>query len=150
MTWKRALVTGASSGIGREIANQLADAGTDLVIVARDERRLNELKASLDVDVKVLLADLGDPAQLARVETRIASNIEPIDLLVNNAGFGNTGDFWDLDVDAEAAVLNVNCLALMRLSHAAATAMRDRCELGRCLCAIGPWHNIWRLESLRQ
>ena len=122
--WQRALVTGASEGIGRAMAKQLAAEGTNLVVVARDRSRLESLATEVDVSVEVLVADLGDADQLRVVEDRLSSAEDPVDLLVNNAGFGNTGDFWDLGVDAETAVLKVNCLAILRLSHAAAGAMR--------------------------
>ena len=122
-TWTRALVTGASSGIGREIARQLADAGTDLVVVARDEQRLRELADSVDVDCEVLVADLADRTMLAAVERRLADRSSPIDLLVNNAGFGSQGMFHELDVDRESAVIDVNVTAVHRLAHAAAGAM---------------------------
>src|SRR5690606_3785586 len=91
--WTRALVTGASNGIGRAIARKLADEGTDLVVVARDESRLKSLADSLPVDVEVLPADLIDEAQLGQVEERVASLDRPVDLLVNNAGFGSHGLF---------------------------------------------------------
>ncbi len=124
--WNRALVTGASSGIGKSIAEQLAADGTRLVVVARDEKRLNALAASVDVDVEVLVADLGDRQGLARVEERLGDEEHPIDLLVNNAGFGLTGPFHELDIDRESAVIDVNITALHRLSHAAAAAMVER------------------------
>ena len=86
--WKRALVTGASSGIGRAIAEQLAAAGTALVVVARDTARLDALAAELSVEVDVLTADLGDPDAVGAVADRLRSDDEPVDLLVNNAGLG--------------------------------------------------------------
>jgi len=124
--WNRALVTGASSGIGRAIAEQLAGDGTRLVVVARDEVRLNELADRLDVDVEVLVADLGDRDALAGVEDRLHDDDEPIDLVVNNAGFGQTGPLHELDVDRETAVIDVNVGALLRLSQVAAASMVRR------------------------
>ena len=85
-------MTGASSGIGREIARQLAAEGTALVVVARDAARLEALAAEVAVAVEVLVADLADPAQLAAVEARLADADRPVDLVVNNAGFGTYGD----------------------------------------------------------
>ena len=122
-TWKRALVTGASSGIGMEFARQLAREGTELVVVARSAERLNALAEEVAVDCEVLVADLGDPGALALVEQRLADESSPIDLLVNNAGFGFQGDFRDLDLDRESAVVAVNIAALHRLSHVAAKCM---------------------------
>ena len=130
--WERALVTGASSGIGRAFARELADRGTDLVIVARDGDRLEQLAAELGsapgpgVEVEVLVADLSDREQLLAVAERLASDDSPIDLLINNAGFGYSGDFLDLDPDGETAVVDVNIAALHRLAHAAGTAMTAR------------------------
>jgi short-subunit dehydrogenase len=127
-TWERAVVTGASSGIGEAIARRLAAAGTDLVLVARTKDRLDEiaeqLRARHAVDVDVLVADLGDPAQLAEVEHRVAAEAEPVDLLVNNAGFGYGGRFGEIAVEDEDATIQVNVVALMRLSHAALGRMR--------------------------
>ena len=124
--WNRALVTGASSGIGDAIARQLAADGTELVVVARDEARLRALASELGEErVEVLVADLADCAALATVEARLGAD-PAIDLLVNNAGFGFTGPFVDLDIDRECSVLAVNVEAVMRLSHAAGTAMRAR------------------------
>lgn len=122
-TWTRALVTGASSGIGREIARQLAADGTALVIVARDETRLTELAASIGTECEVLVADLSDRDDLARVEARLADVTAPVDLLVNNAGFGFQGAFHELDADRESAVVDVNVVAVHRLALAAATTM---------------------------
>lgn len=122
-TWERALVTGASSGIGDAIARQLASAGTDLVVVARDAARLEALAKEMiereRVDVEVLPADLADPAQVAVVEERLATSRLPIDLLVNNAGFGTGGEFVTLPIEDEVREIEVNVVALVRLTHAA-------------------------------
>ena len=121
--WNRALVTGASSGIGAAIARQLAADGTELVVVARDRSRLDALAAAVDVETEVLVADLSDPADVALVAARIRSTDDPVDLLVNNAGLGFTGRYADLDQAQERGVVAVNVVALHELSHAAAVAM---------------------------
>lgn len=128
VAWERALVTGASSGIGLAMAELLAARGCDLVLVARDRDRLEHLADDLrpKVDVEVLVADLADRAALDRVAARLGSTSAPIDLLVNNAGFGFSGDFIDLDPAGETAVVDVNIVALHRLAHAAGTAMTAR------------------------
>lgn len=128
--WNRALVTGASSGIGDAFARLLAAQGADLVVTARNEDRLqalaDELTEAHGVAVEVLVADLTDREAVAAVAERLQSVQSPIDLLVNNAGFGFAGDFIDLDVDREAEVVEVNVGAMHRLAHAAGTAMSSR------------------------
>jgi len=125
-----ALVTGATAGIGLEFARQLAARGHDLVLVARDTARLEtvaaELQATYGVGADVLTADLGDRTQLQVVEERVASLDRPVDLLVNNAGFGLKRRFGDNDVEQEQAMLDVLVVAVMRLSHAALGAMSSR------------------------
>jgi short-subunit dehydrogenase len=125
-----ALITGPTAGIGRSFADQLAARGHDLVLVARDPARLEEVAAELrtahGVEVEVLPADLGDRDQLARVEARLADRERPVDLLVNNAGFGLKRSFLDNDVEQEQAMLDVLVTAVMRLTHAAASAMAAR------------------------
>jgi len=125
-----ALVTGATAGIGHVFAQQLAARGHDLVLVARDAARLEsvakELRGEYAVDVEVLPADLVDRAQLATVASRLADAALPIDLLVNNAGFGLKGRFLVNDVDSEQAMLDVLVTAPMRLCHAALGAMTER------------------------
>ena len=122
-----ALVTGASSGIGDAFARLLAKKGYDLVVVARDRERLEKLAADLPVDVDVLPADLSDAAQRANIEARLRDRgAKPVDVLVNNAGFGTTGRFERLDVERENEEIEVNVVALMRLTHAALEGMLER------------------------
>jgi len=123
-------VTGPTAGIGLEFARQLAGRGHDLVLVARNVERLEavaaDLRSSYGAGVEVLPADLTDRAALALVEARLADPDKPVDLLVNNAGFGLKGRFLDNDVEHEQAMLDVLVTAVMRLSHAALGPMVER------------------------
>lgn len=125
-----ALVTGATAGIGLAFAQQLAARGDDLVLVARDEERLArvaaELRTAHGVAVATLVADLSTREGMALVEERVSSTTEPVDLLVNNAGFGLKQRFLDNDVEQEQAMLEVLVVAVMRLTHAALRAMTER------------------------
>lgn len=125
-----ALITGASAGIGAEFARQLADRGADLVLVARSEDALQALAAELGarhgVTVEVLVADLAVEQDVDRVARRIADAGRPIDVLVNNAGFGLPLHFADNDVADEVRHLRVLVEAPMRLMHAALGVMRGR------------------------
>lgn len=125
-----ALITGATAGIGHEYARQLAARGDDLVLVARDGTRLDQVAEDLrrahQVEVEVLVADLVDRDDLARVEARLADRERPVDLLVNNAGFGLKKRFLDNAADEETAMLEVLVTAVLRLSHAALGAMAER------------------------
>jgi hypothetical protein len=127
--WSRALVTGASSGIGRALACRLAGESTDLVLVSRGEARLGELAAELretcGVEVEVLAADLTVEADRRRVEARLVAD-PTVDLLVNNAGFGSYGPFADLDIENEVNEIELNVVALVRLCHAALPGMVER------------------------
>lgn len=125
-----ALVTGATAGIGRQFAEQLAAKGVDLVLVARDEARLaavaGELSGRHGVAVEVLPADLSDRVQLERVAERLRDTARPVDLLVNNAGYSLGSRFVDSPVEAEEQLLGVLVRAVLVLSHAAATTMVGR------------------------
>ena len=129
---RTALVTGASAGIGAAFAAQLAARGDGVVLVARDRARLEALAADLasrhGVPTEVLVADLTDVGQLATVEARVADRERPIDVLVNNAGFGTNGRFDELDRDTESREIGLNIVALVRLTHAALGAMVERGE----------------------
>lgn len=126
----RALITGASTGLGKEFAEQLAGRGHDLVLVARTGQALEDLAADLSarqgIEVEVLPADLTDRDQLQRVAERLSDAASPVDLLVNNAGFGLRGSFSRGDVTEEERALDVMVRAVLVLSHAAAGAMRTR------------------------
>jgi short-subunit dehydrogenase len=125
-----ALVTGPTAGIGLEFARQLAQRGYDLVLVARDRTRLDDLAATLQADhgtsCEVIVADLSQREQMPLVERRLADSNRPVELLVNNAGFGLRRKFLDNPVDDEVAMLDVLVTAVLRLSHAALTGMVDR------------------------
>jgi len=125
-----ALVTGASAGIGRSFAYALADRGYDLVLVARDTARLEALgKETGDgygAACEVLTADLADGDALARVEARLSESDRPVDLLVNNAGFGTSGKFHTMPVEREDQEIRLNVVALVRLCHAALDAQVAR------------------------
>ena len=119
----KALITGASAGIGAVYANRLARQGYDLILVARNADKLNRLAQSITRStgrlVQVLQADLVDPADLRRVETVLRTN-QGISILVNNAGVGATQPLLESNVDAMEAMIDLNVTALMRLAYAAA------------------------------
>ena len=120
--WATALVTGASSGIGEEMVRLLAAAGVPTTVVARRADRLEALARELD-GIEVLAADLTADDGLARVANRVSDAARPIELLVNNAGFGNSGPFAELDPDRIDDEVRLNVGALTHLTRAAVDAM---------------------------
>lgn len=125
-----ALITGASAGLGAEFARQLARRGADLVLVARSAAALEELAGGIRADhgvaVEVMPADLSVESDVERVAARLRDASDPVDLLVNNAGFGLPLRFADNDIDDEVRHLRVHVEAAMRLMHAALQTMRGR------------------------
>ena len=125
-----ALVTGATSGIGLAYARRLAQLGHDVVLVARDEARLqvvaDELSGATGRKAEVLAADLTDRTALRRVEERLRDSERPVDLLVNNAGFALRKPFLANEVDDEERMLDIHVRAVLRLTHAAVRGMVQR------------------------
>lgn len=123
-----ALITGASSGIGAEFAEQLASRGYDIILVARDEVRLRERAALLQnrygISCEVLVADLSKREELKLIESRLAQG--GVEFLVNNAGFGINKRFADGDIERESENLEVLVSAVMRTTHAALAFMREK------------------------
>jgi uncharacterized protein len=115
-TW--AVVTGASSGIGREMAIKLAEAGLNLVLVARSQNVLEQMAATLSlgyrIEIRVICADLGQKKAIEMVEKQ--TNDLDVGLFIAAAGFGTSGSFLDANLEQELDMLDVNCRALMAMS----------------------------------
>ena len=125
------LLTGASSGIGRAMARQLAPTASALIIVARRESRLQELATELRaahsaLTVSVQPCDLGDLAAVDAMLARVAEEVGPVDVLINCAGLGDIGVFDLADWSKLRLMVDVNCTALTYLTHRLVPGMRDR------------------------
>lgn len=107
-----ALVTGASSGIGRDIARYLSNLGYDLIITARNEEKLLKLKEELKTNVSIITADLSEVDECKSLYRQVKEKYEHIDLLVNNAGFGDFGKFTDTDVNKDLSMIDTNIKAV--------------------------------------
>ncbi|WP_328680021.1 SDR family NAD(P)-dependent oxidoreductase [Streptomyces sp. NBC_01261] len=125
-----ALITGSTAGIGAAFARRLAADGHNLVLVARNTARLGEQATELHdrhgIEAEVLTADLATDKGIDTVAARLADRKNPVDLLVNNAGFGNKGHYLDVPMADELKMLKVHCEAVLRLTSAATEAMRER------------------------
>lgn len=124
------LITGASSGIGLELAQRFAAGGDDVVLVARNEDKLNELAMRLrrahSVQSTVIVSDLSRPTAVDELCEELSQQSLCIDTLVNNAGFGAVGKFAVLSTDRQTDMLMVNVVALTRLTRHLVPAMIER------------------------
>lgn len=114
------LITGASRGIGLELAREFARHGCNLVLVARDDKRLgevaSELKHSFGIDVRTIVADLSRPEAPQAIFDQISREQVPVDILVNNAGIASYGKFAETDLDQELRMMQVNMVSLTHLA----------------------------------
>jgi short-subunit dehydrogenase len=133
---KTALITGASGGIGLDLARLFAEGGYDVVLVARTESKLKELATELaskhGVSARAVAADLADPAAPAQLMERLKAEGVQVDVLVNNAGYGGYGTFAETELDAELKMIQLNISALTALSKAVLPGMLAR-KSGRIL-----------------
>jgi hypothetical protein len=106
----KALVTGASSGIGYEIAKYLSEIGYDIIAVARNMDRLEKLKSEAGSHVELISVDLGNEQNCKDLFERVGK--DDIDIVVNNAGFGLFGDFWETGLDTELHMIRTNITAV--------------------------------------
>ena len=107
----KALVTGASSGIGRDMAIYLGELGYDLVLVARNKKDLLKVKEKINTNVEIIDMDLSDINNCYKLHDKV----KDIDILINNAGFGLFGEFSETDLDKEIEMINLNIIALHTL-----------------------------------
>ncbi len=112
----RALITGASGGIGRVFAEALAKEGWHVTLVARNEAKTQEVARGIGPAAQVLLADLSQPAEIARVANHLRE--QSYQLLINNAGSGLHGGFTEVPVERLETILRLNCEAVVALAHA--------------------------------
>lgn len=125
-----AVITGASAGIGAEFARQLAKKGYPLVLIARREDRLSELKRTLKVDCEVIAADLSNLAECERVLAALKD--KPVALFINNAGFGDCGSFTETDISKELSMIDLNIKAMHYLMKGILIKMQS-CQNGSIL-----------------
>ncbi len=120
----KALITGASSGIGRDMAKYLASMGYELILVGRNKERLEELQNELEVESQIVIVDLSDIKKTK--ELYVIMKNEEIDLLINNAGFGTFGNFYETDINKELEMINTNINAVHLLTKLFLRDMKKR------------------------
>jgi len=130
MSVETVLVTGASSGIGRELAKSFAADGCRLVLLARKRQALQELADELrrthKAQSEIITADLSEPAAPARLFEHLQANGTRVDVLINNAGFGAQGQFAELPLERQLEIIQVNITSLTHLSRLMLPGMLDR------------------------
>lgn len=115
------LITGASGGLGLAFAKLFASKSYDLIIVARNEGKLNEIKTDIEREyassVEVIACDLGQKDSATAVYRKVKEKGIKVNILVNNAGFGDFGEFVNCDFEKQYEMVNLNIIALMQLTH---------------------------------
>ena len=123
------VITGASSGIGKDFSKQLAQQGNNLILIARRLDKLDslakELRSTYDIKVETLSADLATAASSAEIENKITENAWKIDGLINNAGFGDRGAFVDIPLDRQLQMIQLNVTTLVDLTYRLLPLMRQ-------------------------
>ncbi len=120
----KALITGAGSGIGREMAIYLASMGYDLILVGRDKKKLEYLQNTLKVNSQIIIADLSDATKVKEVYVMVKN--ENVDVLINDAGFGSFGKFYETDLNNEIDMINTNVVAVHLLTKLFLRDMQKR------------------------
>ncbi len=131
-----ALITGASSGIGKDLARIHAEKGGDVIIIARREEKLNALKQELetayDIEVQVIVKDLTDSNACEEIYSKVAESGTEVEYLINNAGFGGHGKFHEQDPGYQQQMIDLNIKALTKLTRLFLPGMVER-NSGRIL-----------------
>ena len=104
----KVLITGASSGIGRDLAREFANLGYELILVARNKEKMQVLKQELNTKVEIIVADLSIEENCKQIYNKVGS----VDILINNAGFGQFGEFINTDLEKEINLINTNITAV--------------------------------------
>ncbi|WP_198019416.1 SDR family NAD(P)-dependent oxidoreductase [Crocosphaera subtropica] len=129
---KTALITGASSGIGQAFAEELATRQTNLILIARSQDKLyrlaKHLREKTSIDVKVMVQDLTEPQAGQKVYDWVQNKGLSVDLLINNAGFGDYGLFYERDLSRQLAMIQLNVTVLVELTHLFLSQMQQRGE----------------------
>lgn len=120
----KALITGASSGIGYQMAKYLSDNGHDLILVSRDKDKLQEIQEKLKTEVKIIVADLSLESKVK--EVYVLCKNEGVDILINNAGFGDCGNFCETDLNKEMKMIDSNIKAVHLLTKLFLKDMKKR------------------------
>lgn len=108
----KALITGASSGIGRDMAKYLGEKGFDLILVARNRERLEEVKSGLNTNIEIITMDLATEENCIK----LYNQVKDVDILINNAGFGTFGKFTETNLDTELEMIKTNIIAVHTLT----------------------------------
>ncbi|MDJ0660094.1 MAG: SDR family oxidoreductase [Crocosphaera sp.] len=132
MVTKTALITGASSGIGQAFAEELATCHTHLILVARSHDKLyrlaKQLQEKTSIHVEVIVQDLTEPQAAQKVYDRVQDKGLSVDLLINNAGFGDYGPFAERDLSRQLEMIQLNVTVLVELTHLFLSEMQQRGE----------------------